>query len=317
MPGAEAADRGVEGDAEGEPRQFSVALEPDGRPVSVLDWGGSGPAIVLLHPNGFCAGVFDPLARRLAAAGRHPVGIDLRGHGGSWAPSPAEPGAYRFDAMAADVLGALVALGMGAGPLDLLGESLGGGVGVLVDRLRPGLLGRLVLCEPIAMGLDHGADPAGDRGGGSGGGGSHGNVLAMGARRRRRVWPSREAMQASYASRAPLDQLAPEALAGYVRWGTRVLPDGRVELACDPEVEATLFEASALPFGAAAAWDHLAELTASAVVAAGRRSTLPGPWFEAMAGRAGCPMRWVDGGHFFLQEDTDRAATLVLDLLSS
>ncbi|HAQ23705.1 MAG TPA: hypothetical protein DCR10_09150, partial [Acidimicrobiaceae bacterium] len=31
-----------------------------------LDWGGEGQPLVLLHPNGFCAGVYDPLARRLA-----------------------------------------------------------------------------------------------------------------------------------------------------------------------------------------------------------------------------------------------------------
>ena len=33
----------------------------------------------------------------------------------------------------------------------LLGESLGGGTGILVDRLRPGLVRRLLLCEAIAM----------------------------------------------------------------------------------------------------------------------------------------------------------------------
>ena len=37
---------------------------------------------LLLHPNGFCAGFFDPLARRLRDTFR-PIGVDLRGHGGS------------------------------------------------------------------------------------------------------------------------------------------------------------------------------------------------------------------------------------------
>src|SRR5207244_3088448 len=46
-----------------EPARWSV--EHDGLTIGALDWGGDGPPLVLLHPNGFCAGVFDPLARLL------------------------------------------------------------------------------------------------------------------------------------------------------------------------------------------------------------------------------------------------------------
>ena len=34
-------------------------------------------------------------------------------------------------------------------------------------------------------------------------------------------------------------------------------------------------------------------------------------WFRAQADRAGAPFVPIDGGHFFLQEDTDRAEQLV------
>ena len=57
-------------------------IESDGVGVAWLDWGGFGDALVLLHPNGFCAGVYDPVARRLAS-GHRVIGIDLRGHGDS------------------------------------------------------------------------------------------------------------------------------------------------------------------------------------------------------------------------------------------
>lgn len=47
------------------PQPFAVGH--DGRDLAGLDWGGAGEHLVLLHPNGFCAGLFDPLARRLAS----------------------------------------------------------------------------------------------------------------------------------------------------------------------------------------------------------------------------------------------------------
>ncbi len=131
------------------------------------------------------------------------------------------------------------------------------------------------------------------------------------ARKRRAVWPDRATVLASYGSRPPLDALAPEALAAYVRWGFADRSDGQVELACPPESEARLFELSADATGAPAAWEHLAALSASAVVLAGTRSDLPTEWFQAQAERAGAPFLAVDGGHFFLQEDTARAEQLV------
>jgi hypothetical protein len=43
----------------------------------------------------------------------------------------------------------------------------------------------------------------------------------------------------------------------------------------------------------------------------GSTSYLPEPWFQAQADAAGAPLITIDGGHFFLQEDTDRAEDLV------
>jgi hypothetical protein len=113
----------------------------------------------------------------------------------------------------------------------------------------------------------------------------------------------------------PLDALAPEALEAYVRWGFVDRPDGQVELACPPEAEATLFEVTANDDGAPAAWRHLAALSAPATVLAGTHSDLPVDWFRAQAERAQGPFVLVDGGHFFLQEDTDRAERLVREHL--
>ena len=186
-----------------------------------------------------------------------------------------------------------------------LGESLGGGVATLLDRARPGATRALVLCEAIAFTTPPTpARPTPDGRPGA-------NYMADIARRRRAVWPDRATVLASYAGRPPLDALAPEALAAYVRWGFVDRPDGQVELACPPESEARIFELSADRHGAPAAWEHLAALRASAVVLAGTHSDLPTEWFRAQADRAGAPFVAVDGGHFFLQEDTPRAEQLV------
>ena len=258
--------------------------------------------MVLLHPNGFCAGLFDPIARRLAAAGAfRPIGIDLRGHGHTDKPKP--PGPYHYDGMAADVIAVLDALGLD--DVDIVGGSLGGGVAIHVDKKQPGRARRLMLCEPIA--LPAAADRAPDQA----------HPLAVGALRRKAVWPSREAMIESYGSRPPMDRLAPEALAAYVTWGTFERPDGQVELACPPPVEAAIFASPVSRPGVHAAWDHLPHLTAVATVLAGDRTFVGLERFEGIAAAAGVPLEIVAGDHFFLHEDTARSAELLAEHLGS
>jgi hypothetical protein len=101
-----------------------------------------------------------------------------------------------------------------------------------------------------------------------------------------------------------------------VHWGFVDRADGQVELACSPEVEATIFEVSGEPPGAPAAWRHLGGLTAPATVARGNHSDLPADWFALQAARAGGALVTLPGGHFFLQEDTARAERLVRDHLT-
>ena len=281
-------------------------IERDGIGTSWLDWGGDGPAVVLLHPNGFCAGVYDPLARRLAFRHRV-VGIDLRGHGAS--DDVVESALLGNDAMALDVLA--VADHLGLDRFALVGVSFGGGVGIEVAAVAPERVAALVLCEAIAIeaeareqqhfGYRNGPD-----------GGDH--PLAVGARRRRDVWDDREAVLVSYGSRPPMDQLAPEALAGYVRWGFRDRPDGSVELACRPETEAQIF-GSTDRHGPVQAFDALRWVAADGrvptAVMAGSHTDLDPEWFRAQAAALGVHLQLIDGGHFCLFEDTARAEQLV------
>lgn len=265
----------------------------EGGTVAAFDWGGDGTPLVLLHPNGFCGGLYEPLATTLAGQHTRPIAIDLPGHGHS--TSPAEQSGLHFATMASAVVEVLDALGIEQA--SAVGGSLGGGVAILADRVRPGAWERLRLAEAVAFPPLGGIPREG------------GNPMAEGARRRRRVFPDRASMVAAYARRPPLSELAPEALDAYVRWGTREV-DGGVELRCDPEVEAAIFELSGTPAGAPDAWDHLAALSCPVTVVAGRSSFLPDV-FESQAERCGGRFVAIDGGHFVLHENTARGVDLV------
>ena len=281
-----------------EPRP--VAVEHDGLRHVALDWGGTGETLLLLHPNGLCAGFFDPLARRLTDTFRV-VGVDLRGHGGS--EPPHTRAGLQYVPMAGDVVAVLDALGIGT--FCAVGESLGGGVGAVVDQVSPGRMRHLVLCEGIAF--DAHAFPQGH----TPGEGGSGNFMADIARARRAVWPDRESVRARYASRAPFDVVASEALDAYLRWGFFDRADGQVELACDPETEASVFEVTSESGGAVVAFDHLGMMRGRVTVLHGDASYLPKPWFQAQADAAGTELHTIAGGHFFLQEDTARAEAIV------
>ncbi len=270
-----------------------------GRRLHGLDWGGGGPDVLLLHANGFCAGAYEPLVASLDGALRC-VGLDLWGHGRT--PAPVPPAQLTTEAMAADV--AAVLDGWPRRTVHVLGHSLGGVVATLVERLRPQRVGRLVLCEPVIIA----PPPLTDRTEGP-------SPMSEAARRRRRVWPDRETMRERYAARPPMDAFAPAALDAYLRHGVVDRHDGQVELACDPEVEAAIFELMPGPRGAWPAWEHLASLRASATIVSGEATTLPAGLFELQAERAGCEHVTVPGGHLFPHEDPVATARLVASLL--
>lgn len=100
---------------------------------------GSGPPLLFLHGGlQFFASDF-AVERALFANSRTVVGIDQRGHG----HSPDDPRPFSYQAMADDTAAVLRQLGLGK--VDIVGNSDGGDVGLLLARDHPELVRRLVV----------------------------------------------------------------------------------------------------------------------------------------------------------------------------
>lgn len=198
-------------------------------PVALVayDWGGDGAPLLLAHATGFHGLVWTPVAERLVTAGRRVWSFDFRGHG----DSDGSPGRdYHWDRFADDVLAVADQLGLAADPgMVAAGHSKGAAALLRAEQQRPGTFARLWCYEPVLFPSDEPLEPR------------HDVPLAEGARRRRAVWPSRDATHESYASRAPFDVLASGALRAYVEHGLRDRDDGSVELKCAPDDEATIY----------------------------------------------------------------------------
>jgi pimeloyl-ACP methyl ester carboxylesterase len=116
-------------------------VQSGGAILSVLDSGGEGDPIVLLHGLGGHAGEWEQTTSALQRTFRV-LAVDLRGHGNSTTrPKDVSPAALVGDVVA--IMSSLV----GAVPVTLVGQSLGGHLAMLVACRRPDLVGTLVMVE--------------------------------------------------------------------------------------------------------------------------------------------------------------------------
>jgi pimeloyl-ACP methyl ester carboxylesterase len=216
-----------------EPRRRTLAIATPHGPAELAALEFGDPArpldVVFLHANGFNAltyrATLAPLADRLRI-----LAVDQQGHGGSAQRSKAE-GRRDWADLRDDLVALLDALG--GPPVVLSGHSMGGAAALLAAAERPARVKALALFDPVIM------SPRTMRETGAG----EGPSLAVGARRRRAVFPSREAAVDSYRGRGAFKTWPEAALVDYVRDGFRDRPDGSVELACAPEWEASNFSA--------------------------------------------------------------------------
>jgi pimeloyl-ACP methyl ester carboxylesterase len=188
-----------------------------------LDWGNpAGRPLLMLHATGLCAATWLPIARELARE-FHVMALDQRGHGDS---DPTDRG-YNFHLVGEDLAAAIEALGLSE--LYIVGHSAGGLATIIADSLSPGRIQRAVLVETRV-----GARPAGAPPGEL-------QKRAERTRLKREIWDSRQAMYDGYRQRATFKDWNEAAFQAFIEGGTRLLEDGRAQLRCLPETEATFY----------------------------------------------------------------------------
>lgn len=238
--------------------------------------------------------VWAPVAAELAPVAQV-WALDFRGHGDSSSP---DDGDFAWTGMADDVLAVIDDLGVDR--LAAAGHSMGGAALVMAELRRPGTFSALWLFEPIIV-------PGGE------GPPRRQNPLAAGARRRRPSFPSRDAAYDNFATKPPLDTLAPAALRAYVDHGLRETGDGTtVELKCTPDVEARVFESSWTR-----TFQHLGEVACPVTVAVSGDGGLPARMAPAISAALphGTLERHPRLTHFGPMEDPPAIAAAILEAL--
>jgi pimeloyl-ACP methyl ester carboxylesterase len=102
-----------------------------------IDWGGHGPAVILLAGLGSSGRIFDDLAPRLAA-GHHVLALTRRGYG----QSDHRPADYSNPALVGDILGLMDRLSIGKA--SFVGHSIAGGELSTLGADHPDRVERLV-----------------------------------------------------------------------------------------------------------------------------------------------------------------------------
>lgn len=118
-------------------RQEGRVAVPGGD-VAVVDYGGTGADVVLVHSVGHCSAVWEDVAAVLAHRA-HVVGVDLRGHGQSSA-EPTDPAQ-----IPCDLLTVVDTLGL-TRPL-LVGHDVSGGFAAAAAAGAPERIGALMLLD--------------------------------------------------------------------------------------------------------------------------------------------------------------------------
>lgn len=200
---------------------ISFFVDVNGIRLSCQDWGGEGPPIVVLHATGFLGRVYRPIALALRSTG-HVYSYDQRGHGDSSRPAD---GNYSWASTAADLKAFIVAMKLER--TCGLGHSAGAtAIGSLAGA-EPALISRAVLVEPVVFD-DEVPESAQDS-------------LYERTRKRKRWFESAEAMFRSLERKPPFNTWRRDMLRDYCEYGTRLAPQGGVELKCPPEIEADFY----------------------------------------------------------------------------
>ena len=233
--------------------------------------------VYLSHATGFCGGVWAPVVEDLGSV--ETVAWDFPGHGSG--PRIETP--LTWQVFGEFVLDSTRPGGVG------VGHSMGAAALLMAQLVDPRRFRALVLVEPIVFPPPHQRVN---------------HPLASIAIKRKREFPNREEALANFAERGAFSDWDDMALRGYVDCG--FLGNDPIALACDPEVEAEIYETS----NEHDTWDRLEEIEIPTVVLAGAHTdTIKPELARAQAALMGGGVEIVpDTGHFLPMERPDLIA---------
>lgn len=204
-----------------DPEFFDV----NGVRLAVWERPGSDPPVFFAHATGFHAHCWNQVVQRIPE--RRCIAVDLRGHGLSSKPHPP----YEWHTFGYDV--AALARVLRLRGATAVGHSMGGHSVTLAAALEPDIFDRLILVDPVIL-QERAYSPRR----------RHEHF----ARKRKNHWSSAHEMFERFVLRPPFRDWDPDVLHDYCKFGLVRAPDhhGYV-LACPPEIEGSIYEASALP----------------------------------------------------------------------
>jgi pimeloyl-ACP methyl ester carboxylesterase len=260
--------------------------------------------IVFAHANGFPAGTYRVLFEAWRAAGWRVLAHGKFGH------DPAYPVAGGWSRLRDELLD-FVEREAGAGPVALVGHSLGGVLSVLAASKRPAVASALVLLDaPVvagwrahgfrmlkATGLIHRGGP--------------GKISA----RRRTSWPSAEAVREHFERKSVFARWDRRVFDDYLAAGFEPAADGGMKLAFDRDIETRIYNTVPLDVPALLRRHPLRCPVAFVGGTRSQESRQLGIGFVKRL--AGPRFRQIEGTHLFPMERPEETAATVLELLSA
>ena len=204
------------------PSPDSKFIKANGINHHYLDWGDpSLQTVIMVHATGLCSAVWNPIATKLSQT-KHVMAFDQRGHG----DSDKSDSGNSFELIGEDLASIIETLG--ESQIFAVGHSSGGIATLIADHLLPGQIAKAMLVETRIL-----------DGQGSGG------ILKKRAdqtRRKRTIWENRNTMYEAYRPRDAFKNWTEECFISFIERGTKLLPDGKAQLKCSPEIEASFYE---------------------------------------------------------------------------
>ena len=204
------------------PSPDSKFIKANGINHHYLDWGDpSLQTVIMVHATGLCSAVWNPIATKLSQT-KHVMAFDQRGHG----DSDKSDSGNSFELIGEDLASIIEILG--ESQIFAVGHSSGGIATLIADHLLSGQIAKAMLVETRIL--------DGQRSGG---------ILKKRAdqtRRKRPIWENRNTMYEAYRPRDAFKNWTEECFISFIERGTKLLPDGKAQLKCSPEIEASFYE---------------------------------------------------------------------------